>query len=1160
MWIVRLALRLPYTFAVLSILILLMGVYTASQMATDILPVINIPVVTVIWSYGGMAPSDMEKRFIYPAERMYTSSVNDVEHMESQTVAGIGVIRIYFQPNAELAQGIAQVTASSQVALRAMPPGTQPPLIIRFDASDVPVIRIAVSGSSESQAQLFDYASNFIRTALSTIQGTQIPSPYGGTARMVVVDLDLQKCFEHGLSPTDVSNALGAQNLVLPTGDAKIGTTDYTVEINSSPKTVAALNDLPIREQNGAMIRIRDVANVRDGGAVQTNIVHRNGGTAVLLTVLKSGSASTLDVVKRVKDALPGIQATLPKDLNVELLGDQSVFVRGAVQSVVREAVIAACLTALMILLFLGSVRSTLIVAVSIPLSILTSIIVLGSIGQTLNTMTLGGLALSVGILVDDTTVTIENINRYLGLGLPLRKAILEGSAEIALPALVSTLSICIVFLPVALLFGVAKYLFVPLAEAVVFAMLASYFLSRTVTPTFVAILLKNEASLYREEYEHQNEEDEALGEAVPDPRASHNGRGRKLPSVSADEARNVARIKRGITWKIHSLFEYRFERMRERYRQSLEWTMHHRASVLIAFVCFCAVSFCLGPFIGQDFFPSVDAGQFRLHVRVPPNTRIDETSRIFEQIEQDIRTMVPKKETSLILDDIGLPYSTTLATSDSATVGPSDGEITVSLTEDHHPTNQYVELLRQRLPKDFPDDSFFFEPSDIVSEILDFGLPSPIDVQISGPIRNQPQNLQVAIRLRDKIATIPGAADAHLQQIVNAPALMVNVDRMKAEQIGITQQQVADTLLVSLAGTGQASPNYWLDPKSGVNYGVTVMTPQYFVNSPDSILSTPLNSPALSGPQLLSNVATLDHIGEDMVINHYNIMPVYDVYATPQNRDLGGVAADIEKLLPAIQKQLPRGSKVAIRGQVVTMHDSFGGLALGLVAAVILVYLLITVNFQSWVDPVVVVSGVPCALSGILWILFATRTTISVPSLMGAIMTIGVSTANSVLLVTFANERRTEGMSAMQAAIDAGSTRMRPILMTAIAMIVGMIPMALGLGEGGEQNAPLGRAVIGGLLVATFSTLFLVPIVYTFLRAKQPVRIEDDDLEPGEPVRRAKPWPTRVLTLPHANGYSNGNGNGNGRPAGVENGGAPRRRIKRLASSDVQFGVERRD
>ncbi len=1088
MWIVRLALRRPYTFAVLALLILILGLASVLTMPTDVFPSINIPVITVIWSYGGITPSDMEKRFVTQSERAYTTSVNDIEHIESQSVSGIGVIKVYLQPNADVGQGLAQVAATSQVILRALPPGTTPPYIIRFDASDVPVVQAAVSSPSMSEQQLFDYSQNFIRTQLATVQGAQIPLPYGGRSRVINVDIDSQALYAHGLSPYDVSSAISAQNLILPSGDAKIGARDYPVTVNSSPSAVEFLNDLPIREVDGSTVYVRDVAQVR----------------AALITINKSGSASTLDVVSRIRSTLPRVLATVPKSLKVDLIADQSVFVRAAVQSVVREAAIAACLTALMILLFLGSLRSTAIVAVSIPLSILASIITLNALGQTLNTSTLGGLALAVGILVDDTTVTIENINRYLGMGHPLRKSILEGSAEIALPALVSTLSICVVFLPMALLSGVSRYLFLPLAEAVIFAMLASYILSRTVTPTFAMYLLPKEVALFKEEGEgEQGDNSQKNGQ-----KGKHARNGVHHDKADADNKDNeqLEKQRRGIIWRTHHKFNGWFEKRREGYKDTLTWVMDHRLGVTLIFAVFCLLSFCLFPFIGRDFYPQIDAGQMRLHVRVPPSTRLEETARTFSVIEGQIRKTIPPGETGQILDNIGEPISVNLAYGDTATVGPSDGEILVSLKGKHHPTEGYIQTLRRTLPQQFPDDTFFFQPADIVNQILNFGLPAPIDVQVSGPNRNQVQDLQIAQQIRAKMAGIPGAADVHLQQITDAPALQVNVNRTRAEQIGLTQQAVAQSLLVSLAGTSQAAPDFFLNAQNGVVYNITVQTPQYKLDTPDAILSTPLSVPGQSNPQLLSNVATIAHDAEPLVISHYNIQPTYDIYASTQNRDLGGVASDINRIIAPFKKHLPRGSTITVRGQVQSMNESFTGLGFGILGAILLVYLLLSVNFQSWLDPLVVVSGAPGALAGILWILYVTQTTLNVPSLTGAIMTIGVSTANSVLVVTFANERRAEGMSAHDAAIAAGYTRLRPVLMTALAMIIGMLPMALALGEGGEQNAPLGRAVIGGLLVATLTTLFIVPISYSVLRAKDAKPLDDEDEDKPRPAKRRHP------------------------------------------------------
>ncbi len=1155
MWIVKLALNKPYTFAVLALLILLAGVGSILSMPTDVFPAIDIPVVTVIWSYPGFTPNDMEKRFVTQSERAYTTSVNDIEHIESQSVSGVGVIRIYFQPGANIAQGIAQVTATSQTIQRILPPGTQPPYILRYDASDVPVIQAAVHSDTLTEQQLSDNATNFVRTQFATVQGAQVTLPYGGRGRLINVDINPQALYAHGLSPYDVSNAISAQNLVLPTGDAKIGSRDYNVQINGSPGTVDELNDLPIKQVNGAIVYVRDVAQVRDGFAIQQNIVNQNGKRAVLLQINKSGTASTLDVVNRVRAALPRILSTLPPALKIDLIADQSVFVKASVQGVVREATIAACLTALMILLFLGSLRSTLIVAVSIPLSILASIALLHALGETLNTTTLGGLALAVGILVDDTTVTIENINRYLGMGHSLRKSILEGSAEIALPALVSTLSICIVFLPMAFLSGVARYLFLPLAEAVIFAMLASYLLSRTLTPTLAMFLLPKEVALFaeegHEEQGHQNGSQNGangsngngqngsngngkngthkLGKnAIPI--SSHNGNGNGYHNGSGQnghkngsghkngngqngsggkeqtEAQKAAeKQKKGVVWRIHSAFNKRFEKMREGYKDRLTWVLNHRLAVSAVFVIFCAVSFCLFPFIGRDFFPQVDAGQFRLHVRVPPSTRLEETAKIFSQIEGQIHKTVPASETALTLDNIGEPIFVNLAYGDSATVGPSDGEILVSLTPKHQPTEQYVETLRRELPKQFPQETFFFQPADIVNQILNFGLPAPIDVQVSGPGRNADADLAAARLLQTKMAAIPGAADVHLQQIVDGPTLNVHVDRTRAEQIGLTQRDVSQTLLTSLAGTGLSSPNYFLNQQNGVVYSIVTQTPQYRLDTPDALLNTPLTAPGLTQPALLSSVATISHGTSPLVISHYNIQPTYDIYASTQGRDLGGVSSDIIKVIGGVAKKLPKGSTITVRGQVQSMNTSFTGLSLGLLGAVVLVYLLLAVNFQSWLDPLVVVSGAPGAFAGILWMLYVTQTTLNVPSLTGAIMTIGVSTANSVLVVTFANERRLEGISAVDAAIEAGYTRLRPVLMTALAMIVGMIPMALALGEGGEQNAPLGRAVIGGLLLATLTTLFIVPISYSILRKNQPKPIEEDEDEDAPKPQAAK-------------------------------------------------------
>ncbi|BAC88817.1 efflux RND transporter permease subunit [Gloeobacter violaceus] len=1064
MWIVRLALRRPYTFIVASLLVVLLGVVTIRRMATDILPEIDVPVVSVIWAYPGVSPEDMEKRIVTVAERAYTTTVNDIEHMESQSMNGVSVIKVFFQPGAKVEAAVAQLTSISQTILRILPPGITPPLIIRYSAASVPVLQVGIGSKTLSEQELYDYNLNFVRTQLATVQGASIPLPYGGKPRQVMIDLDPEALFARGLSATDVTAAINAQNLILPAGTAKIGEREYNVQINSSPEVLAQLADLPIREVNGSTVYIRDVAQVRDGYAVQTNVVRQDGRRSSLLTVIKNGGASTLDVVERIKAALPRIQATLPPELEVKLLFDQSLFVRAAVDGVVKEALIAALLTGTMILLFLGSWRSTLIITISIPLSILCSIVALSTLGQTLNVMTLGGLALAVGILVDDATVEIENIHRNLGQGKPLREAILDGAQQIATPAFVSTLCICIVFVPVFFLSGAARSLFVPLGMAVVFAMLASYLLSRTLVPVLVRYLLKPEVELY----------------------------------IAPEQAQG------DWIWGIHRGFDRGFEHFRGGYRGILTWALGHRGAVFALFGGFFALSALLYPLLGQDFFPSVDGGQFRLHVRAPAGTRIEQTEVSFAKVEAAIRRTVPERELALIIDNIGLPVGgVNLAFSDSATIGAADGEILVSLEEGHGPTHQYVERLRRTLETEFPELTFFFQPSDIVTQILNFGLPAPIDVQVSGPPRNQAENYRIARKLESEIARIPGAVDVHLHQILDAPALRVNVDRTRAAQIGLSQRDVANTLLYSLASSGQSAPNYWLNPKNGVNYLVAIQTPQYRVDSAAALENTPITAAGLSAPQLLSNLASLERRNQMQVVNHYNVQPTFDIYANVQNRDLGGVASEIGAIVARAEKELPRGSRIAMRGQVESMNTAFTSLALGLIFAVVLVYCLMVVNFQSWVDPLVIIAALPGALAGICWMLFVTQTTVSVPALMGTIMAIGVATANSILLVTFANDRRGEGDDATAAALAAGYTRLRPVLMTALAMILGMLPMALGLGEGGEQNAPLGRAVIGGLLVATFTTLFFVPVVYSVLRRKPPHDPEAEETEPAESLAR---------------------------------------------------------
>jgi len=1055
MWIVRLALRRPYTFVVVALLLVVLGVVTVQRMPTDIFPNVDIPVVTVIWSFTGIAPEDMEKRVVTVSERAFTTTVNDIEHMESQSMYGVGVIKVFFHPSAKVEMAVAQITSISQSLLRTLPAGFTPPLIIRYSASSVPILQLSVTSKVLPEEQLFDYANNFVRTQLATVQGAAVSLPYGGKARQIMVDLNPKALNGYGLSAIDVVNAINAQNLILPSGTAKIGTREYSVQLNSSPDTVEGLNNLPIRAVNGAVVFVRDVAQVRDGFSVQANIVSAGNRRASLLTVLKGGGASTIDVVRRVKEILPKIQATLPKELEIATLFDQSIFVKAAIDGVVREALIAAGLTALMILIFLGSWRSTVIVATSIPLSILTSLIILWFFGYTINIMTLGGLALAVGILVDDATVEIENIHRNLALGKPITRAILDGAQQIAVPAFVSTLAICIVFVPVVFLKGAVQFLFTPMALAVVLAMLTSYFLSRTLVPTMVQYLLASEVARYDEGGE-QEEGD--------------------------------------VFWRVHGAFNRRFERMREKYRAGLEWALHHRRLVLSEFAIVLGSAVLVVPLTGRDFFPLVDAGQFRLHVRAPAGTRLEETDQIFNAVEAAIAHIVPREETALVLHNIGLPLGgVNLAFSDSSTIGPADGEILVALKPGHRrSTFDYIRALRRELPQRFPDLVFFYQPADIVSQILNFGLPAPIDIQLVG--QNRAANYALARRVAERIERVPGLTDVHVHQVVAAPALRINVDRVRAAQIGISQRDVANSLLASLASSSDQAPNFWLNPQNGVSYRVAVQTPQYRIDSVDALQREPIGAAGGSAQQLLANLATLERGSTVTVATHYNVQPVFDVFASVQDRDLGGAARDIGRILTDVEKDLPRGSSMIVRGQVESMTSAFIGLATGLLFAIVLVYALMVVNFQSWLDPFIIITALPGALSGIVWSLFLTQTTINVPSLMGAIMSIGVATANSILLVTFANDQRRAGQDALNAALLAGYTRLRPVLMTALAMIIGMLPMALGLGEGGEQNAPLARAVIGGLTFATFATLFVVPVIYSLLRQKAPFTVATED------------------------------------------------------------------
>ncbi|HLY11084.1 MAG TPA: efflux RND transporter permease subunit [Planctomycetota bacterium] len=1043
MWIVRLALRRPYTFVVASLIVVLVGLLCVLSMPKDILPDIDIPVVSVIWTYSGMSPDEIEKRVVTISERAFTGNVNDIEHIESQSMNGVSHIKIYFYPGAKIEAAVAQTSAVCQTLLRIFPPGMNAPFILRYSASNVPVVQMSVSSDVLTEQEIFDYGFNFIRTQLFAVQGSTVPTPFGGRPRQIMVDIDPVKLTAQGLSARDVSDAIGLQNLILPAGSLKMGEREYNVRLNSSPEILDALNHVPVKQVGAATVYLRDVAQVRDGYEVQTNIVRENGKRSTLLTVLKNGGASTLDVVRKLKAELPRVMSTLPESLKIRTLFDQSLFVEASLNGVLMEATIAAALTGLMILLFLGSWRSTVIVAISIPLSILVSIIVLRLLGQTLNIMTLGGMALAVGMLVDDSTVEIENIHRNLGQGKEINLAILDGAQQIAVPAFVSTLAICIVFAPVFFLSGAAKSLFIPLALAVVFAMLASYLLSRTLVPTLVKYLLRSEVKMYQREH------------------GEHPGA--------------------GPIWAVHDAFNRLFERFRDRYRAALDWSLDHRAFVIGLFVLVPLASMALPPLIGQDFFPDVDAGQFRLHVRAPSGTRLEMTEKIVQDVEDALREMIPPADLASMLDNIGMATTgSSIAYADPATIGSADAEVLVSLRRDRKgETRDYMKEIRRKMPLRFPGLVFFFEPSDMVSQILNFGLPAPIDIQVVG---RDKRNYEIAQEIERQVAKIPGAVDVHLHQPLDVPELRVDVDRTRAAEMGLTQNDVATSVLVSLSGNAQTAPNYWLAP-NGVNYRVIVQTPQHSMDSLEKIGATPIVPRNSRDIQLLGNMASVERRSGAAVVNHYNVQPVYDIYAAVQGRDLAGVAREVTEVVENARKSLPRGTSIVIRGQVESMRSSFTGLAAGLGIAILLVYFLMVVNFQSWLDPFIIAMALPAALAGILWMLCATQTTLNVPSLMGAIMAIGVATANSILMVTFANDRREEGADARTAALDAGFTRLRPVLMTAFAMIIGMLPMSLGLGEGGEQNAPLGRAVIGGLVFATISTLFFVPLVYSVLR-----------------------------------------------------------------------------
>ena len=1044
MWIVQIALKRPYTFVVLAILILAMGAVAIFRTPTDIFPNINIPVVSVIWTYNGLVPREMSDRIVSITERNLTTVVDNIEHVESQSLYGIAVVKVFLQPNASLDRAVSQITASSQTQLKMLPQGTTPPLIIAYSASSVPVLQLALSGKGLSEQELNDYGLNFIRTQLITIPGTAVPYPYGGKQRQVQVDLNPAALQAKGLSALDVVNAIAAQNLILPTGTSKIGGTEYNVDIpNAAPQTIADLNRIPIKTIGDATIYMKDVAWVRDGFPPQTNIVRVNGQRSVLVTIEKAGDASTLNVISGIKSILPRIAATVPPQLKMSPLADQSIFVKGAISGVVREALIAACLTAFMILMFLGSWRSTLIIATSIPLAILTSIIVLSVTGETINIMTLGGLALAVGILVDDATVEVENINRNLEAepDKNMDEVVLDSAMQIATPAFVATLSICIVFAPMFLLSGVAKYLFLPLAKAVVFAMLASYVLSRTIVPTMAKYLLR-----------HQ-----------------------KAVDGNAPSRNLLVRFQR---W-----FEAGFDRFRAAYRTLLALVLNHRRAFLVTFFAACLASLAIiVPFLGQNFFPSVDAGSFTLHLRARTGLRIEDTAFLCDEVENSIRSKIPPTELSSIIDNIGLPYSgINLSYSNSAPVGASDADILVTLAPKHHPTADYVQQLRMSLAKEFPGVIFAFLPSDIVTQILNFGLPAPIDIQIVG--NDLAGNRLWADQLLQKVRYVPGTTDLRIQQPFDNPFIHLRVERTKAQELGFSAHDVAQNLLVSLSGSFQTAPTYWLDPKTRVSYPIATQTPQYRTSSLPDLVNTPVTgtNPA-APPSVMASLVSMQRGSSMALVSHYNVAPVIDIYGSFSGRDLGGVSRDINKVIDSMRSQLPRGSRVVVRGQVRTMRSSYIGLLVGLVFAIFLDYLLIVVNFQSWLDPFIMISALPAALAGIAWMLFITNTTLSVPALMGAIMCMGVATANSILVVSFAREQMAEGKDPVTAALQAGFTRFRPVLMTALAMIIGMVPMALGLGDGGEQNAPLGRAVIGGLLFATVSTLFFVPTFFSLL------------------------------------------------------------------------------
>ena len=1040
MWIVQVALRRPYTFLVMALLILLATPLVLLRMSTDIFPEIDIPVVSIVWTYSGLSAQEMGQRITAVTERTLTTTVTDIEHVESQSFYGLSVTKVFFQPNANIPTAMAQIVATEQQQLKQLPPGALPPLIIKYSASAIPVIQLGISSPTMTEPALFDAAFNFLRPRLVTIPGVAVPYPYGGKSRLISVDLDTSALLAKGLTPNDIVNAVNAQNLILPSGTAKIGSTEFAIALNGSPDTIAGLNHIPVVTKNGATTYLSEVAHVRDGFSPQTNIVRQNGERGVLMPVIKNGGSSTLDIISNLRAVLPVAAQILPKDIVITPLFDQSGFVKAAISGVVREAAIAAFLTAMLILVFLGNWRSTCIIAVSIPLSILCSIIALNIVGETLNIMTLGGLALAVGILVDDATVTIENIERHIHLGSDLHKAILDGAGEIAVPALVSTLCICIVFVPMFFLTGVARYLFAPLAEAVVFAMLASYVLSRTLVPTLVMLLMDH----------------------TP-------------PHANAPVS---------LLQRVYRAFDARFERLRAGYSSILAAVLERRRAFAGGFLAFCVLSCGLVFLLGRDFFPSVDAGQIRLHMRMPSGTRIEETARAADQIEAVIRTVIPASQLGTVLDNLGVPVSSINNTySNAGAFGTLDGEIQISLNEGHVPSQRYIEEMRRQLPARFPGVEFFFQPADMVTQILNFGLPAAIDVMFTGAdVRT---NYGFAAKIMKQIKQIPGAVDTHIHQRLDLPTLALQMDRTQLQTLGLTANDVAQNLLATTAGTTQTSPGFWLDPANGVVYNLAAQSPQYQIDSVDALLRTPVRTASGSSSQLLSNLVSVAPAAQLAVVSRFNLTPAVDVFVSVQGRDLGSVAVKINALVDDMRPQLPRGSAVAVRGQARTMRSSFVELGVGLVMAIVMVYLLIVVNFQSWIDAFIIITALPAALAGICWMLFLTATTLSVPAFTGAIMTMGVATANSILIISFARKRMNEGLDPVSAARDAGATRIRPVLMTALAMIIGMIPMALGWGEGAEQNAPLGRAVIGGLLFATVSTLFFVPVIFAGLHRR---------------------------------------------------------------------------